>query len=240
MKAFLDIQNLHAWYGSTKVLHGIDLKVDQQSVIVILGANGAGKTSLMRSVSQMMRTEGEIFFDGQQINGKSTEDIARLGIAHVPSGRGTFANFSVEDNLSIGSLARKDKRQVSSDMEKMFSYFPRLKERREQQAGTLSGGEQQMLAIARALMLKPRLLLIDEPSFGLAPLAVKELFNLLRTINIEEKLSILLAEQNVSQALKIANYAYLLETGRCVKQGSAAELSNDEIVQKTYLGMPTH
>lgn len=240
MKAFLDIQNLHAWYSSTKVLHNIDLKVDQHSVVVILGANGAGKTSLMRSISQMMRTEGEIFFDGQQINGKSTEDIARFGIAHVPSGRGTFANFSVEDNLRIGSLARKDKSQISSNMEKMFSYFPRLKERSDQQAGTLSGGEQQMLAIARALMLKPRLLLIDEPSFGLAPLAVKELFNLLHTINVEEKLSILLAEQNVSLALKIADHAYLLETGRCVKQGLAVELSNDELVQKTYLGMPTH
>jgi branched-chain amino acid transport system ATP-binding protein len=175
-------------------------------------------------------------FEGQRLDGLSTEDIVRLGVAHVPDGRGTFTSMSAEENLRLGSYTRKDKRAVAEDQERMYTYFPRLKERRHQQAGTLSGGEQQMLAIARALMLRPRLLLLDEPSFGLAPLIVKEIFGIMRTINQTEKVTILLVEQNAAMALDLAHQAYLIETGRLAMSGPAEELKQDEAVRRAYLG----
>jgi branched-chain amino acid transport system ATP-binding protein len=177
-----------------------------------------------------------VHFGGQRIDGRATEDIVRLGVAHVPDGRGTFVNLSTEENLRLGGYTRRDKRAVESDLERMFSYFPRLGERRRQQAGTLSGGEQQMLAVSRALMLAPKLMLLDEPSFGLAPLLVRELFAILRAINQKEQISMLLVEQNAAMALDLADHAYLIETGRVVLQGSASELKSNDSVRRSYLG----
>ena len=165
-RMLLEVKDLFAGYGATEVLHGLSMQIEEGSITTLLGANGAGKTTTLRALSKMIKVRGQIMFDGQAIEGKATEDIVRLGVAHVPDGRGTFGSLSTEENLQLGSYTRKDKQEVALDQEKMYSYFPRLKERRNQQAGTLSGGEQQMLAIARALMLRPRLLLLDEPSFG--------------------------------------------------------------------------
>ena len=184
----------------------------------------------------MVRTEGEIRFAGERIAGRRTEDVVRLGIAHVPDGRGTFLHLTTEENLRLGAYVRKDKPAVARDMERMYAYFPRLKERRRQQAGTLSGGEQQMLAVSRALMLAPKLLLLDEPSFGLAPLVVRELFGILRTVNAESGVSMLLVEQNAAMALELADHACVIETGRVVLSGTAAELKRDDAVRRAYLG----
>ncbi|MEP6790749.1 MAG: ABC transporter ATP-binding protein [Ramlibacter sp.] len=236
MTALLQVRGLHAQYGSTKVLHGMDFEVAEGGITTILGANGAGKTTTLRAVCGMVRTQGEILLGGERIDGKATEAIVRMGVAHVPDGRGTFLNFTVEENLRIGGYTRKNKADVQADYERMYSYFPRLKERRRQQAGTLSGGEQQMLAVSRALMLKPRLLLLDEPSFGLAPLIVQELFEIFRGINKSAGISMLLVEQNASLALKLADHAYLLETGRVVISGTAESIRNDESVRRSYLG----
>jgi len=234
--ALLDVKGLHAAYGPTRVLHGIDFSLDPGSITTLLGANGAGKTTTLRALCSMVRTQGEVKFDGQRIDGRATEDVVRLGIAHVPDGRGTFANFTTEENLRLGAYTRKDRNAIPADLERIYGYFPRLKERREQQAGTLSGGEQQMLAVSRALMLRPRLLLLDEPSFGLAPLVVKELFGILRTINQREKVSMLLVEQNASMALELADRAYLIETGRVVLSGSASDIRGNDAVRRSYLG----
>jgi branched-chain amino acid transport system ATP-binding protein len=208
----LEVKDLFAGYGPTEVLHGLSMQIEEGSITTLLGANGAGKTTTLRALSKMIKVRGQVLFDGHAIEGKATEDIVRLGVAHVPDGRGTFGSLSTEENLQLGSYTRKDKHEVALDQEKMYTYFPRLKERRNQQAGTLSGGEQQMLAIARALMLRPRLLLLDEPSFGLAPLIVREIFDIMQTINQTDKVTILLVEQNAAMALDLANYAYLLET----------------------------
>jgi branched-chain amino acid transport system ATP-binding protein len=235
MPALLEAKGLHAAYGETRVLHGIDFSVEEGGVTALLGANGAGKTTTLRAICGMVRTEGEITLAGQAIAGLATEDIVGRGVAHVPDGRGTFMELTVEENMRLGAIIRKD-RQVEADFERMFGYFPRLKERFRQQAGTLSGGEQQMLAITRALLLRPRLLLLDEPSFGLAPLIVKEIFNIMRRIRDEEKVSILLVEQNASLALAFAEDAYLLETGRIVVSGKAADISKDESIRRSYLG----
>ena len=236
MAALLQVARLHAAYGPTRVLHGIDFALEEGSITALLGANGAGKTTTLRALCAMVKTEGEIRFDGARIEGKSTEDIVRLGIAHVPDGRGTFVNLSTEENLRLGAYVRRDKREVERDFERIYGYFPRLKERRHQQAGTLSGGEQQMLAVSRALMLRPRLLLLDEPSFGLAPLVVREIFTIMRTINQSEKVSILLVEQNAAMALDLADHAYLIETGRVVLSGTSDEIKQDEAVRRSYLG----
>jgi len=232
----LEAKGLHASYGATRVLHGIDFGLEEGHITTLLGANGAGKTTTLRALSGMVRTAGEIRFAGKPIAGRATEDIVRLGVAHVPDGRGTFAHLSTEENLRLGAYTRKDKAAVREDMERMYGYFPRLKERRQQQAGTLSGGEQQMLAVSRALMLRPKLLLLDEPSFGLAPLVVQELFGILRTINESERVSMLLVEQNAAMALELADQAYLIETGRVVLSGAAADIKRDDSVRRAYLG----
>ena len=236
MAKLLDVRGLHAQYGATRVLHGIDFAVEEGGITTVLGANGAGKTTTLRAVCGMVKTQGEIAFAGARIDGRATESIVRLGVAHVPDGRGTFVNLSVEENLRLGAYTRRDKAEVALDFERMYGYFPRLKERRKQQAGLLSGGEQQMLAVSRALMLRPRLMLLDEPSFGLAPLIVQELFEILRNINRESRVSMLLVEQNASLALKLADHAYLLETGRVVISGSADAIRSDEAVRRSYLG----
>ena len=236
MTSLLETRALNAAYGSTRVLEGIDLCVEADGITALLGANGAGKTTMLRAICNMMvRSAGEIHFAGQRIDGKATEEIVRLGVAHVPDGRGTFVQLTVEENLRLGAYTRRD-RGVAQDFDRVYGYFPRLKERRRQQAGTLSGGEQQMLAISRALMLRPKLLLLDEPSFGLAPLIVRDLFKILGKINREDKVTILVVEQNAQLALELADKAYVIETGRIVMSGNAAEIANNEDVRKSYLG----
>ena len=235
MTALLEAKGLHAAYGETKVLHGLDFAVQQGGVTALLGANGAGKTTTLRAICGMVRTQGEISLGVTRIDGMATEDIVRLGVAHVPDGRGTFMELTVEENMRLGAYTRPA-REATADFEKMFGYFPRLKERYRQQAGTLSGGEQQMLAIARALLLRPRMLLLDEPSFGLAPLIVREIFDIMSRIREEAGVSILLVEQNASLALEFAEDAYLLETGRIVISGKATEISKDESIRRSYLG----
>jgi len=232
----LEVKKLHAGYGQTRVLHGMDFAIEKGSITALLGANGAGKTTTLRALCAMVRTQGEIYFEGRRIDARSTEDIVRLGVAHVPEGRGTFLNLSTEENLRLGGYTRRDRKALDADLERMFGYFPRLRERRRQQAGTLSGGEQQMLAVSRALMLAPKLMLLDEPSFGLAPLLVRELFGILRAINEREQVSMLLVEQNAAMALDLADHAYLVETGRIVRSGSAQALQRDDSVRKAYLG----
>jgi branched-chain amino acid transport system ATP-binding protein len=234
--SLLEASGLHAWYGESKVLHGLDFTVDEGGVTALLGANGAGKTTTLRAICGMIRTEGEIRFEDARIDGMATEAIVGRGIAHVPDGRGTFMELTVEENLRLGAYTRRDKNALVRDFQRAFTYFPRLQERRRQQAGTLSGGEQQMLAIARALLLGPKLLLLDEPSFGLAPLIVREIFEIMRRINRDDGVSILVVEQNASLALAIADRAYLLETGRIVMSGPAAEIGRDEAVRRSYLG----
>jgi branched-chain amino acid transport system ATP-binding protein len=230
------VRNLEAWYGSTQALFGLNFALETGGITTILGANGAGKTTTLRAVCQMVRTHGDIQFQGVRIDGKPAEDLVRLGMGHVPDGRGTFTALSVEENLLLGAYTRKDRSAVRADMDALLQRFPRLKERLRQQAGTLSGGEQQMLAICRALMLRPRLLLLDEPSFGLAPLIVQEIFDIMRCINAEEGVSMLLVEQNAALALALADHAYLLETGKVVLSGPAAEIRADAAVRRVYLG----
>ncbi len=232
----LDVRGLSAQYGPTQVLHGIDFGIAAGGITTILGANGAGKTTLLRAVCKMIRSAGEVRLEGQRIDGCTTEAIVRQGVAHVPDGRGTFMNLSVEENLRLGAHTRRDRAEVAGDFERMYAHFPRLKERRRQQAGTLSGGEQQMLAVSRALMLRPRLLLLDEPSFGLAPRIVQHLFEILREIHVRERIGMLLVEQNASLALQLADHAYLLETGRVVMSGPAETIRSDEKVRRSYLG----
>ena len=236
MTAILDLRNVDAAYGLTQILQAVDLAVEERGITTLLGANGAGKTTTLRAICNMMvHTSGEIRFAGERIDGKATEDIVRRGVAHVPDGRGTFLDLTVEENLWIGAYTRRDKR-VAADLERLYGHFPRLRERRRQQAGTLSGGEQQMLAISRALMLRPKLLLLDEPSSGLAPLIVEEIFRILRTINRNEGVGMLLVEQNAHIALELADHAYLIETGCIVMGGPAAVIACDDAVRRAYLG----
>ena len=236
MAPLLEVKGLKAFYGQTKVLYDLGFEIAEGGITTLLGANGAGKTTTLRAICNMVRTEGTIRFGGRDIRGMATEEIVRLRIAHVPEGRGTFTTLTVDENLRIAAYTRKDRAGIETERERVFTYFPRLKERLLQQAGTLSGGEQQMLAIARALMLKPRLMLLDEPSFGLAPLIVVEIFRILKRINEEEKVSILLVEQNAALALDLADYAYVLETGGVVMADKADVVKNDETIRKSYLG----
>jgi branched-chain amino acid transport system ATP-binding protein len=232
--SLLEVEGLSAGYGPVQVLRDIDLRVDEGEVVVVLGANGAGKTTTMRAVSGTIPRRGVVRFDGHDISRSSPDGIVRLGIAQVPQGRGTFADLSVEDNLRIGAYTRRH--DTDADIDRWYATFPRLAERRSQKAGNLSGGEQQMLAIARALMSRPRLLLCDEPSLGLAPLITKELFENIERLNREEGLSVLLVEQNANLAVRVAHRVYLLETGSIVASGTAEEISADDGIRKAYLG----
>src|SRR5262249_11606113 len=232
----LELEGLNAYYGQTQALHGVGFALEPGGITTLLGANGAGKTTTLRAICGMVATEGAIRFDGRDISGKATEDIVRLGVGHVPEGRGTFTNLSVDENLRVAAYTRSDKTATRRDLDMVLEYFPILKHRLNQQAGTLSGGEQQMLAISRALMLGPRLMLLDEPSFGLAPLIVQEIFRIMRRINEEAKVSMLLVEQNAALALELADHAYVLETGRVVMSGKSVDVKNNEAIRKSYLG----
>ena len=236
MSALLEVQGLEAYYGRTQALHGVSFAMAAGGISTILGANGAGKTTTLRAISRMVKTQGSIRFAGQAIERRSTEDVVRLGIAHAPEGRGTFTHLTVEENLRRGAWGRRGRSGLDADLERVCGYFPVLWERRHQLAGTLSGGEQQMLAVARALMLRPRLLLMDEPSLGLAPLIVQEIFRILRTVNQEAGVTILLVEQNAALALDLADHVFLLETGRVVLEGPSGVLRADDGIRRAYLG----
>lgn len=236
MPAILDVKGLSAWYGPVRALYEIDLSIELGGVTALLGANGAGKTTTLRAICNMVRRAGVVTFGGRDISRASTEDIVRLGVAQVPEGRGTFTGLTVEENLRLSFHIRKDRAAALRDMDLVFELFPRLKERVHQQAGTLSGGEQQMLAVGRAIMLAPKLMLLDEPSFGLAPLVVQEIFRVLARINREQNVSMLIVEQNAALALELADHVYLLETGRVVTSGPSAMIKNDETLRRAYLG----
>ncbi len=235
--ALLELTDVHAAYGSVRALHGVSLHVDEGGIVALLGANGAGKTTTLRAICGMVRrSAGNVLFDGRVINGRSPEDVARLGIAHVPEGRGTLAQLTVWENLRMGAYVRRDGAGVRRDMERVVGYFPWIGQRRDQVAVTLSGGEQQMLAIARALMLHPRMMLLDEPSLGLAPLVVRDIYEIIQTINREERTTILLVEQNARTALNAADWAYVIEAGRIAVEGDGDELARNESIRKSYLG----
>jgi len=234
MAPILQLRALKAFYGQSEVVHGIDLAVEEGGMTVLLGANGAGKTTTLRAICGIVRSEGEIVFAGKRLDRRATEDIAALGVAHVPEGRGTFVALTVEENLRLGGYTRL--RNTPANMERMYGYFPILAERRRQQGGALSGGEQQMLAIARALMMEPRLLVLDEPSFGLAPRIVEDIFKIVERIKREQHVSVLLVEQNANLALELSDHAYLLETGYVVASGTAKALADDPQIRRAYLG----
>jgi branched-chain amino acid transport system ATP-binding protein len=231
--ALLEVKDVAARYGAFQALHGVSLSVDDGEMVAVLGANGAGKTTTLRAVSGTVSRRGEVTFDGRALP-RSAERTARLGIAHVPEGRGTFAEMTVLENLRLGAYTRRN--GLGEDLERVYGFFPWMKDRHEQQAGTLSGGEQQMLALARALMARPRLLLLDEPSLGLAPIVVREIFEIVRRLNEEEKLSVLVVEQNAAVALESSSRAYVLEAGRVAVEGSSEELARNEDVRRSYLG----
>jgi branched-chain amino acid transport system ATP-binding protein len=236
VSALLEVSELRAGYGAVRVLQGIDFSVDEGEVVVILGANGAGKTTTLRAISGMIEAGGRVLFDGRSIVGRRPEMIAAAGIAHVPQGRGTILDLTVEENLRIGAYLRRGP-EIESDIDRWYSTFPRLKDRRAQQAGSMSGGEQQMIAIARALMARPKLVLLDEPSLGLAPLVTQELFRTLTDLNRADGISMLVVEQNASLALNLAARGYVLEVGTIVTSGSAAELAGNDDVRRAYLGI---
>ena len=234
-EAVLELENVEASYGAVKALHGVSLAVAEGQVVALLGANGAGKTTTLRAISGTVRRSGRIRFADRDVGQSSAETVASLGIAHVPEGRGTLGRFTVQENLELGAYAR-GRRQVNESLQRVFEYFPVLGERRRQEAGTLSGGEQQMLAVGRALMSRPRLMLLDEPSLGLAPLVVEKIFEIVQAINRDERTSFLIVEQNANLALGVAEQAYVLETGRVTVHGPAAQLKSDESVRRSYLG----
>lgn len=236
MQALLTVQQLTAGYGDRNVIHDISLQVDRGSVVCLLGANGAGKTTVLRAITGMIRRHAAMHFDGQDISTLSTEKISRLGVAHVPDGRGTFTQLSVDENLRIGAYGLRSSSDQQDIRNRVLKLFPRLRERIDQQAGTLSGGEQQMLAIGRALMQKPLLMLLDEPSFGLAPLVIKEVLAALREVTTELGTSILMVEQNASLALEMSQYAYVLESGRIALEGTADAIAANDGVRAAYLG----
>jgi branched-chain amino acid transport system ATP-binding protein len=234
--SFVEVEDLRASYGPVRVLEGIDFSIEQGRRMALLGPNGAGKTTVLRALSGMVNTSGRVEFDGASLVGRPTADIARRGVAHVPEGRGTFAALSVDENLRLGAYVRNDGAGTREDLQRCYGWFPRLEERRRQQAGSLSGGEQQMLAVARALMLRPRLLMLDEPSLGLAPIFTRELFRVLGQICDEHGMTVLLVEQNASLALDFADHAYVLESGRVALSGEADRIKGDEDVRRSYLG----
>jgi branched-chain amino acid transport system ATP-binding protein len=233
--SLLEVEDLRATYGQGHVLHGISFSVDEGQIVSVLGPNGAGKTTTLRAISGTVDCSGRIALDGHDIRGESTDKIARRGIAHVPEGRGTFTELTVEENLLVGGYTRKN--GVREDIDRCYEWFPRLGERRTQHAGSLSGGEQQMLAVSRALMLRPRLLLLDEPSLGLAPIVTRELFRILEGIARDEGITVLIVEQNANLVLKFADYAYVLQSGRIALDGDAEQVQSDEAVQRSYLGV---
>lgn len=234
--SLLEVRGLRARYGPVEVLRGLDFTVDDGEVVVILGANGSGKTTTLRAITGMVETSGEVVFDGRSIEGSRPEQVARAGVAHVPQGRGTVTDLTVEENLRLGAYTRRDK-QVADDIARWYEVFPRLAERRQQQAGGMSGGEQQMLAIARAMMARPRLVLLDEPSLGLAPIITQGLFRTLGEMNRDLGIAMLVVEQNATLALAIATRGYVLETGEIVVEGTATELAGNDDVRKAYLGI---
>jgi len=235
-EALLELEDVTARYGHVTALHGVSLRVHEGEAVAVLGANGAGKTTTLRAVSGTVRRGGRIAFAGKDVSHRSPEAVARAGIAHVPEGRGTLTELTVRENLRLGAYVRRDRAAVREDEQRVLGYFPRLQERRDQRAGTLSGGEQQMLALARALMLSPRLLLLDEPSLGLAPLVVAEIFRIVRELNEREGLAVLVVEQNAALALDASSRAYVLEVGRVALEGKSARLQQDEAVRRSYLG----
>jgi len=234
--SLLEVEGLHAAYGPVRVLQGLDFSVEQGRKAAVLGPNGAGKTTILRALSGMVNARGRVEFDGQSLVGKPTAEIARRGVAHVPEGRGTFGSLTVEENLRLGAYVRSDGEEVRKDLHQVYGWFPRLGERQGQAAGSLSGGEQQMLAVARALMLRPRLLMLDEPSLGIAPIIGKELFRALGEICDEHGMTVLLVEQNAGLALDFADHAYVLESGRIALSGEADQIKGDDDVRRSYMG----
>ena len=234
MAALLELRDVEARYGQVRALHGVTLDVAEGEIVAVLGANGAGKTTTLRAISGTVRRSGEIRVAGQSLGRRGPEAVARLGVAHVPEGRGTFGELTVEENLRLGGYTRRG--ALDDDLTRMQEWFPWIEARRDQHAGTLSGGEQQMLALARALMSRPRLLLLDEPSLGLAPLVTREIFRIVRDLNEQEGLTVLVVEQNAAIALDVAHRAYVLEVGEVAVSGTTEELARNETVRRSYLG----
>ncbi len=232
----LELESVRAGYGPTRVLQGVSLRVGEGGIVALLGANGAGKTTTLRAITGGVRWDGAITFGGRSLGGMATESVVRLGIAHVPEGRGIITQLTVEDNLRLGSYLRRDRSMVRADHERVLGYFPILRERRHLSASALSGGEQQMLALARAMLMRPRLLLLDEPSLGLAPIVVREIFDIIRTINEKDGVAVLLVEQNARLALELSSHAYVLEVGRVAVEGPSTQLKEEESVRRSYLG----
>jgi len=232
--ALLELRDVEARYGPVRALQGVSLAVKEGQIVAVLGANGAGKTTTLRAISGTVRRSGDITFEGKKLGRRGPETVAKLGVAHVPEGRGTFAELSVEENLRLGAYTRRG--SIDADIERMGTYFPWIQERKTQHAGTLSGGEQQMLALARALMSRPKLLLLDEPSLGLAPLVTREIFRIVSELNEKEGLTVLVVEQNAAIALQVASHAYVLEVGAVAVSGTSEELARDESVRRSYLG----
>ncbi len=232
--ALLELRDVEARYGPVRALQGVSLAVEEGQIVAVLGANGAGKTTTLRAISGTVRRSGDITFEGKKLGRRGPETVANLGVAHVPEGRGTFAELSVEENLRLGAYTRRG--SIDADIERMGTYFPWIQERKSQHAGTLSGGEQQMLALARALMSRPKLLLLDEPSLGLAPLVTREIFRIVSELNEKEGLTVLVVEQNAAIALQVASHAYVLEVGAVAVSGTSEELARDESVRRSYLG----
>lgn len=234
----LEVQNVETFYGPIMAVRGVSLEVPKGKIVTILGANGAGKTTLLKTVSGVMDPQkGQVLLEGQEIQGAEPDKVVRAGVAHVPEGREVFPFLTVEENLNMGAYTRSDRENISADMEMVFDYFPILKQRRDQQAGFLSGGQQQMLAIGRGLMARPKLMLLDEPSLGLSPILVQEIFEIIRRLNAEQGVTMMLVEQNANVALRTAHYGYVLEIGRIVMAGEAEKLLASEDIQEFYLGV---